>query len=257
MSLNIGITTRYSRDEGNVGKCFYIDNIAVSLSEKYGFNLVPVIPGSSFNDIDGLIVPNIPYAISEFYYADNLQIPIPAFNDYEIDMYAINEACAKQIPVLGICNGILSINVFMNGTLKLKTGRREKMAHPISINKGVLTESPIEDMTYLMDLNKPVRAHSELLQNIDNLGVGLKPLCMSRNNEIEGIISENTDILGVSWNIGDVLLSNSASPRVASISYLLLSYFLFRSSLYSGKTSYITENPFLILHSPGSPSDQQ
>lgn len=101
----------------------------------------------------------------------------------ELDKKIINYAIQTKKPLLGICRGIQSINVFLGGTLKQDISNHMNENHFISIKD-----------TYLL-------VNSFHHQSIDQLAPNLEILGTSLDGEIEMIRHKNLPIFGVQFHL--------------------------------------------------------
>lgn len=99
------------------------------------------------------------------------------------EIYLIQYALEKKIPLIGICRGMQVINIFFNGTLK-------------KIKKHVNKKNKIFN-----EKNKFLKAIRCFHRNgIKKLGKGLKSKYFSKDGEIEAFEGKNKKILGIMWH---------------------------------------------------------
>jgi putative glutamine amidotransferase len=125
----------------------------------------------------------------------------------QTDSLLLAQACRRRTPLLAICYGIQSLNVFMGGTLiqdipsavhfsvqHRKPSRTGKPAHEIEILSGSLLE---EAMGVLR-----MQVNSSHHQAISRVGSGLKAIAHAPDGIIEAVAGTDTDqwILGVQWH---------------------------------------------------------
>ena len=99
-----------------------------------------------------------------------------------LDKKIIEYACQTKKPLLGICRGIQSINVFLGGTLKQDIRHHSNENHFIKIN------------------GKYVFVNSFHHQSIDRLAPNLEALGTSLDGEIEVIKHKTLPIYGVQFH---------------------------------------------------------
>ena len=120
----------------------------------------------------------------------------------------LQEALQRNMPILGICNGLQAINVALGGTL---------IQHiPDEVTSDIIHEQPIpKDMPshiiniakssklsrLAADIDIPVMVNSTHHQAIKDLGAGLMASARANDNIIEAIESIEHDwVIGVQWH---------------------------------------------------------
>ena len=117
------------------------------------------------------------YYQQENYAAQNIDAELD-----ELDFKIIDYAQKTKKPLLGICRGIQSINVFFEGSLKQDILHHQNEDHFIEWN------------------HKAYLVNSFHHQSIDKLGNDLLILAKSQDGEIEIIKHKNLPILGVQFH---------------------------------------------------------
>jgi putative glutamine amidotransferase len=125
----------------------------------------------------------------------------------QTDMLILEAAEAKRLPVLGICFGIQSMNVYRGGTLIQDISAQVKGAikhrqdnpwarhcHSINIARGSLLEELAGSARAL------VNSHHH--QAIETLGRDLEPIAWAPDGIIEAVINRRDDqfMLGLQWH---------------------------------------------------------
>lgn len=123
------------------------------------------------------------------------------------DFFLLELACRRGMPVLAICYGIQSLNVFMGGTLiqdipsailsRIKHRNPSRTGHPsheIEIEAGSVLEE--------LSGTSTVMVNSTHHQAIDRVGSGLKAIARAPDRIIEAVMGPNACpwILGVQWH---------------------------------------------------------
>lgn len=125
----------------------------------------------------------------------------------QTDMLILEAAEARRLPVLGICFGIQSINVYRGGTLiqdisaqvkgaikHRQGGSGAKHCHSINLAPGSL----------LAELAGSTRAlvNSHHHQAIEAVGRDLEPIAWAPDGIIEAVINKRNDqfLLGIQWH---------------------------------------------------------
>ncbi len=108
-----------------------------------------------------------------------------------LDKQVIEYAVKTKKPLLGICRGHQSINVFLGGSLNQDIGKSHsdiKNGHVItSIKNDVLNFDPVFE------------ANSYHHQTLKKVAPGLKVICM-KDDVVEAVVHESLPIIGVQWH---------------------------------------------------------
>jgi putative glutamine amidotransferase len=133
----------------------------------------------------------------------------------ETDLLLLEEAFRRRIPVLAICFGIQSLNVFLGGTLVQDIPSQWPHAIDHSLSKAKPTKKnpenfcahpiSVEHNSLLFDLagkKKNVRVNSSHHQAIDDLGHDLAITARASDGIIEGVElkSDRHFVLGTQWH---------------------------------------------------------
>lgn len=133
----------------------------------------------------------------------------------ETDFLLLEEAFRRHIPVLAICFGIQSLNVFLGGTLVQDIPSEWPHAMDHSLSKAKPTKKnpenfcahliSVEPNSLLFELNgkkKSVRVNSSHHQAIDKLARGLTITARAPDGIIEGVElqSDRHFVLGTQWH---------------------------------------------------------
>lgn len=125
----------------------------------------------------------------------------------ETDMLLLSSAEARQMPVLAICFGIQSLNVYRGGTLiqdiptEVKGALKHmqgdvfwRHSHSINITEGSLLS------VLAKGTSSTVNSHHH--QAIDVVGRDLEPIAWAADGVIEAVINKRSDqfVLGVQWH---------------------------------------------------------
>jgi putative glutamine amidotransferase len=162
---------------------------------------------ATLNFIDGLIIPGCDEDINPKYYGREIISSRVTTKDnraeYEIEF--TKKALSKDIPVLGICNGLQLINVILGGTLiqHIPDHLSSPLNHEQPPPKNVPTHSIIKEGTILRGLttNSEIMVNSTHHQAIENLGKGLVVSALASDGIIEAVESKDYKFLvGVQWH---------------------------------------------------------
>ena len=157
---------------------YFIHKPYLNLIKKH--TILIINNNTDLTQIDGFIIPG-GYDINSKYYNE---IPISCNNIDEemdkLDMKIVLHAYENNKPLLGICRGLQSINVFLGGTL----------------NQNILNHNNENHFIYYN--NKYYLVNSFHHQSIKTLAPNFKILAKSLDNEIEIIKYKN--IIGIQYH---------------------------------------------------------
>ncbi len=127
----------------------------------------------------------------------------------EMEFKLLEEACRRNIPVLGICRGHQLINVAFDGTLYQDIDTQVQSAmghHPKTINRDELFHSvSIKKDSLIHDIfeTEKIYVNSFHHQGVKKLGKGLKATAFSCEGVVEAfeaIDMKDRFILGIQWH---------------------------------------------------------
>lgn len=211
---NIGVTMRLELETGQ----FYLGRDYSEALEAAG--AIPVhialIPkadyiGEIMKSLDGILLPGSDSDIDSEYYGEQphpkLRRVVPEKD--QTDLIVLAEAERLNLPVLGICFGMQSLNISRGGSLiqdiasqvndpiKHEQGiPRERNSHTIRIESGTILESMAGKRS------GSVKVNSHHHQAIKAVGRDLTATAWTNDGVIECIedIRENRFVLGVQWH---------------------------------------------------------
>lgn len=201
----IGITTDLE-DKSNLIEAAYSRAV-----EFYGGApvLVPTVAdasGSGFlsrivSALDGLLIPGSRDMDPKFYG----QQPHPAIKPMsaqrtETEFSVLREALENEIPVLGICGGMQFINVFYGGSLAqdIKALLPDALDHEggNAHDVEVVSDTVLGGMVGTREFNVKSYHH----QAVGRVGGGLRTSAAAPDGIVEGLESEDGNVMGVQWH---------------------------------------------------------
>ena len=199
----IAISTRsvdYQSDAGIVKRRLYINGYFSEVAEKAGFILFPVCSDNGLEEIatmcSGLIIAGRDRDINPKYYGEKplegLEYPDDPYED-ELDFKLIELFEKINKPILGICSGLQSLNIYHGGTLKQHieehTSKEELVRHKIDIEGNSFVYSLYGSKTEVNSIHH---------QAIKDVAEGFKVTAVAEDGTIEAI--EKGIFIGLQWH---------------------------------------------------------
>lgn len=208
----IGISSRFEPGQDR----FYLSrNYAEALWENGAVPVeIPLIPDSDYvsrlvRSLEGILLSGSASDLDPFRYGQAPHIRLGDVHPLrdEVDKLLLGAAETRRLPVLGICFGCQSINVFRGGTLfqdlesqvenviKHQQGQvKDRPSHRIDLKEGSI-------LAQLAGSNA-ARVNSSHHQAIDRVGKDLVPVAWASDNVIEAVTNARPDqfVLGVQWH---------------------------------------------------------
>lgn len=163
---------------------------------------------STLNLVDGLIIPGCDEDINPKFYGCEIISDRVRTKDsraeYELEITRV--ALSRNMPILGICNGLQLLNVVFGGTLiqHIPDHFNSNLNHEQPSPKNIPTHSIIiKEGTVLSSLseNSEIMVNSTHHQAIEHLGKGLQISAVASDGIIEAIESKDYRFLvGVQWH---------------------------------------------------------
>lgn len=184
------------KKEGKFSNRYYLTEHFKNIFDELGILLFPIISEKNLEKVckmcDGLVVTGSCIDIPPHYYNEK---PIQGKNydidEFKLDKKAIDLFSNANKPILGICGGLQSINVFFGGTLNQKINNHDL--------KGKLHKINIEENTFLKDTyNKNIEVNSFHKQSIKDIAEGFNISARAEDGTIEAI--EKNNIIAVQWH---------------------------------------------------------
>ena len=184
---------------------YYLTEHFKKIFDELDILLFPIISSKNLEKVcdicDGLIVTGSCIDIPPHYYNEN---PIPSKN-YDIDEFKLDKEAIKLFsnankPILGICGGLQSINVYFGGSLNQKIENHDL--------KDKLHKIYVKDGTFLNSVYKGnINVNSFHKQSIKDVANQFIISAESNDGTIEAI--EKGNIIAVQWHpeeMNDILL---------------------------------------------------
>ena len=199
----IAISTRsvdYKSDAGIAKRRLYINGYFSEIAEKAGFILFPVCSDNGLEEIaamcSGLIIAGRDRDINPRYYGEEplegLEYPEDLYED-ELDFRLIELFEKSNKPILGICSGLQSLNIYHGGTLKQHidehTSKEQLVRHNIDIEEDSFVHSLYGSKTEVNSIHH---------QAINKVADGFKVTAVAEDGNIEAI--EKGNLIGVQWH---------------------------------------------------------
>ena len=199
----IAISTRsvdYQSDAGIAKRRLYINGYFSEVAEKAGFILFPVCSQNGIEEIvamcSGLIIAGRDRDINPKFYGEEplegLEYPEDPYED-ELDFKLIKLFEKNNKPILGICSGLQSLNIYHGGSLKQHindhTSKEKLVRHSIDIEEN--------SFVYSLYGNK-AEVNSIHHQAVNRVAEGFKVTAVSEDGTVEAI--EKGNLIGLQWH---------------------------------------------------------
>ena len=199
----IAISTRsvdYQSDAGIAKRRLYINGYFSEVAEKAGFILFPVCSRNGIKEIvamcSGLIIAGRDRDINPKFYGEEplegLEYPEDPYED-ELDFKLIELFEKNSKPILGICSGLQSLNIYHGGSLKQHiddhTSKENLVRHNIDIEENSFVYSLYGDKAEVNSIHH---------QAINRVAEGFKVTAVSDDGTVEAI--EKGNLIGLQWH---------------------------------------------------------
>lgn len=175
---------------------YYLTEYYKKIFDELGILLFPIISTTNLEKVcnicDGLIITGSCIDIPPHYYNEN---PVPNKN-YDIDEFKLDKEAIKLFsnankPILGICLGLQSINVYFGGSLnqKIENHDLKNKLHKIHIKDGSFLNSVYKENANVNSYHK---------QSIKDVANQFIISAKSDDGTIEAI--EKGNIIAVQWH---------------------------------------------------------
>ena len=199
----IAISTRsvdYQSDAGIAKRRLYINGYFSEVAEKAGFILFPVCSQNGIEGIvgmcSGLIIAGRDRDINPKFYGEKplegLEYPEDPYED-ELDFKLIELFEKNNKPILGICSGLQSLNIYHGGSLKQHindhTSKEKLVRHNIDIEENSFVHSLYGDKAEVNSIHH---------QAVNRVAEGFKVTAVSEDGTVEAI--EKGNLIGLQWH---------------------------------------------------------
>lgn len=195
-----GRSVDYKSATGLEKRRLYVNGYFSDVAEGAGFILFPVCSQNGIEEIatmcSGLIIAGRDRDIHPKYYGEE---PDPRVNypedDYEdeLDFKLIEEFVKLNKPILGVCSGLQSLNVYFGGTLK------QHIENHTSDDSLIKHNIIIEENSFLYSLyGKKSLVNTIHHQAVNKVAEGFKITAIAEDGIIEAV--EKGNLIGIQWH---------------------------------------------------------
>ena len=202
MILAVPLRTIQHPEHGVWGNHYYLCDHFKDVFEELGVTLFPVFPVFSAENVreieekcDGLILSGSNKNIYPEHYGHERLAEVAhtyTVDEYSYDIQLLDAFVKSGKPVLGICGGIQSLNVFFGGTLNQHVHDHNGIenGHKLHIEK--------DSFLYEVYGKDVIEANSYHMQCADEPAPGFRVTARAEDGTIEAI--EKGNIIGVQWH---------------------------------------------------------
>lgn len=195
-----GRSVDYKSATGLEKRRLYVNGYFSDVAEGAGFILFPVCSQNGIEEIaamcSGLIIAGRDRDIHPKYYDkepdENIEYPEDDYED-ELDFKLIETFNKLNKPILGVCSGLQSLNVYFGGTLKQHienhTSENGLIKHNITVEKNSFLYSLYGEKSLVNTIHH---------QAINKVAGGFKVTAIAEDGTIEAI--ENGKLIGIQWH---------------------------------------------------------
>lgn len=187
----------YKEDEP-FNKRYIIDESYKEIFDQLNALVIPVISENNLEEIadicDALILPGSAVGVDPKYYND---VPFPGkkykYDEYKLDKKVIDLFVKSNKPILGICGGLQTLNVYFGGDLN-----QNILNHKLI--DGSMHKIKIAPNSFLSEVynQEEIKVNSYHRQAIRKLAPNFDIIAVSEDGIIEAIGDKN--IIGVQWH---------------------------------------------------------
>lgn len=201
MKVKIALTPRILREDGYEHQYFNQDYI--TRLEQFNCEVIPILFNGNAQELaktcDGLLLTGGADLDPKYYEQENIACKNPDIRADESDFRLIQAFVDENKPILGICRGIQSINVYFKGSLIQDLPLAGYEEHMIRKKGEAVHQVEIKPHTQLASIfGETLAVNSLHHQAVDRLADGFIISAMSQDGVIEAI--EKDHILAVQWH---------------------------------------------------------
>lgn len=216
----IGLTCRWDEEQ----KRYYLPSeYAEAVSEAGGVPvLIPLIPGTAADlasRVDGIILTGSASDIDPELYYQKRHPEVKAIHTQrdETDFTVLEQAFAEKKPVLGICFGMQSLNVYLGGSLvqDIPATIPSAVEHNREARHEILIE-PGSRIAAWTDGAERIQVNSWHHQSVDKPGLGLRVAAVAPDGVIEALQGNFPDhfVVAVQWHPERIWKNEPLSARL-------------------------------------------
>jgi len=168
----------------------------LKLADRLGFILLPILWNETSMQLcaqcDGLIIPGSINDIDPSYYKEDRTPANTGFDEYAYDKRLILYFTEKNLPIIGICAGLQSINVCYGGTLMEDMPGHMDSRHTVTVNK--------ESKLFALCGTERLDTNSYHHQCIEKAAPGCTVSAVSDDGIVEAFEFPGRKIYGFQWH---------------------------------------------------------
>ena len=187
-----------SKKDGVFNQRYIIDESYKEIFDQLNALVIPVISENNLEEIanicDALILPGSAVGVDPKYYN---AVPFPGkrykYDEYKLDKKIIDLFVRRNKPILGICGGLQTLNVYFGGDLN-----QNILNHKLT--DGSMHKIKIAPNSFLSEVynQEEIQVNSYHRQAIRKLAPNFDIIAVSEDGIIEAI--EDRNIIGVQWH---------------------------------------------------------
>ncbi len=198
--MKVGIIARLENQEKEkpFHKKYIIHEVYREILDELNIIIIPILSANKLEEVtslcDALILPGSFVGVDPKYYND---VPFPGkeypYDEYKLDKQVIDLFVAQKKPIIGICGGMQTLNVYFGGDLNQNISNHK-------LTDGTKHKIKIDTKSFLYDVyqKQEIEVNSYHRQAIRKLAPNFKVVATSKDGIVEAI--EDGNIIGVQWH---------------------------------------------------------